>query len=105
MFRYTVLDRAGWLCVAQEDGTTCGAHATHADHHPQSRRELEAAGLNPNNPDYGRALCQRHHNQHTMSTQGPAAKRRKPAGQRPGSSISAGQGAKGGSESLGPTTH
>ena len=70
MFRHTVLERAGWLC--QE----CGRHATHADHHPQSRRELEQAGLNPNDPQYGRALCQSCHNRHTMNTQGIAHRRR-----------------------------
>ena len=77
MFRYAVLDRAHWLCQQDVDGAPCGKHATHADHHPLSRRELEAQGHNPNDPAHGRALCERHHNQHTMSTQGAAAQRRK----------------------------
>lgn len=70
MFRHTVLERASWLC------TICGKHATHADHHPKDRRQLESEGLNPNNPDHGRALCQSCHNRHTMTTQGIAAKRK-----------------------------
>lgn len=39
--------------------------ATVADHHPHSRRELEAAGLNPNDPRYGRGLC---HPCHSIET-------------------------------------
>lgn len=43
------------------------AIATVADHHPQSRRELEALGLNPNDPQYGRGLCHRCHSIETAN--------------------------------------
>lgn len=43
--------------------------STVADHHPRSRRELEALGLNPNNPDYGRGLCVPCHNAETAAHQ------------------------------------
>ena len=33
------------------------APSTHADHWPRDRRELEALGLDPNDPQYGRGLC------------------------------------------------
>lgn len=47
--------------------TTTGCHqwATVADHYPDSRRELIAAGLDPDNPQHGRGLCKRHHDQAT----------------------------------------
>lgn len=35
-----------------------------------SRKELVEAGLDPNEPDYGRALCESCHNSHTAKTQG-----------------------------------
>lgn len=37
----------------------------HADHHPLSRRELAAQGLNPNDPERGRGLCQPCHARET----------------------------------------
>jgi 5-methylcytosine-specific restriction protein A len=43
--------------------------ATVADHHPRSRRELQAAGLDPDDPAYGRGLCELHHNRHTARAQ------------------------------------
>jgi 5-methylcytosine-specific restriction enzyme A len=64
-FRQSVLDRDGWTCAV------CGDEATVADHHPLTRRELEARGFNPNNPDYGRALCIPCHNRHTANTSTP----------------------------------
>jgi 5-methylcytosine-specific restriction enzyme A len=33
------------------------ALATHADHYPMSRRQLTDAGLDANDPRYGRGLC------------------------------------------------
>jgi 5-methylcytosine-specific restriction protein A len=55
----------------------CARPATHADHYPKSRRELEAAGDDPNDPRHGRPLCEHHHNSHTGRTQGPLAKQRR----------------------------
>jgi 5-methylcytosine-specific restriction enzyme A len=46
----------------------CGALATVADHYPLSRRELVAAGLDPNNPEYGRGLCKPCHDSYTGLT-------------------------------------
>jgi 5-methylcytosine-specific restriction enzyme A len=63
-FRTPVLEAAGYVCQ-WPDG--CTAEATDADHHPSTRRELIAKGLDPNDPRYGRALCARHHHQHTAS--------------------------------------
>ncbi len=45
------------------------AEATVADHYPHSRRELIDAGLNPNDPQYGRGLCVRCHNRETAQHQ------------------------------------
>lgn len=67
-FRPGVLERDGHTCQV------CGGHATVADHYPHSRRELVAMGLDPDDPQYGRALCTEHHNQHTGRTQGWMAK-------------------------------
>ena len=57
-FRAGVLTVNPW-CVL------CGKQATVADHYPQSRRELVAAGLDPNDPQYGRGLCQPCHSKAT----------------------------------------
>ena len=46
------------------------AIATVADHYPLSRRELETAGLNPNDPTAGRGLCRPCHNTVTANTPG-----------------------------------
>lgn len=61
-FRTPVLERAGYKCQGP-DG--CDARATDADHYPTSRRELVKAGLDANDPQYGRALCHAHHSSHT----------------------------------------
>lgn len=59
-FRKAVLARDAWC--------KCGKHrATVADHYPQSRRELEAAGLDPNDPQYGRGLCASCHGKATAA--------------------------------------
>jgi 5-methylcytosine-specific restriction protein A len=48
-------------CVCGEEahghGQPCGKPSQHADHWPSSRRELQAAGLDPNDPRHGRGLC------------------------------------------------
>lgn len=43
--------------------------SVHADHHPRSRRELIAAGLDPNDPAYGRGLCPPCHSTETARHQ------------------------------------
>ncbi len=47
----------------------CGSVATVADHHPLSRRELEAQGLDPNDPERGRGLCKPCHDRETSTHQ------------------------------------
>ncbi len=44
------------------------AASTVADHHPHTRRELVALGLDPDAPQYGRGLCAPCHNKHTAAT-------------------------------------
>ena len=61
-FRRLVLDKDP-LCVL------CGKVATVADHHPTSRRDLIAAGQDPNNPDKGRGLCASCHGKETYKNQ------------------------------------
>lgn len=43
--------------------------STEADHYPRSRRELEDAGLNPNDPSFGRGLCKPCHSAETAAHQ------------------------------------
>ena len=43
--------------------------SVHADHWPQSRRELIAAGLDPDDPANGRGLCGRCHSSETARHQ------------------------------------
>ena len=58
-FRNAVLERDP-ICVL------CGiAQATVADHYPLSRKELIEAGMDPNDPQYGRGLCKRDHDRET----------------------------------------
>lgn len=66
-FRRAVLrrDRICVLCAAEHRTTP----ATVADHFPRSRRELLAADLDPDDPRYGRGLCEAHHNRETAQHQ------------------------------------
>jgi 5-methylcytosine-specific restriction protein A len=50
----------------------CHARATVADHHPLSRRELVARGLDADDPSRGRGLCVRCHNRETSRREGGA---------------------------------
>lgn len=62
-FRRAVLQRDP-ICVV------CSAAAsTVADHHPVSRRDLLASGLDPNAPERGRGLCVTCHNRATSVNQ------------------------------------
>ena len=61
-FRRLVLERDR-LCVL------CGHVATVADHWPTSRRDLLAAGLDPNDPARGRGLCKPCHDRSTALEQ------------------------------------
>lgn len=60
-FRPAVLARDP-LCVCTSEACghrgPCRKPSVHADHWPYSRRELVAANLDPNDPEYGRGLCQ-----------------------------------------------
>jgi 5-methylcytosine-specific restriction protein A len=71
-FRAQVL-RDQPLCVCTDEqhghGPKCLIPSRVADHHPLSRRELEQAGLNPNDPKHGRGLCDSCHNKHTADAQ------------------------------------
>lgn len=60
-FRVGVLvrDRTCVICLA--------APATVADHWPRSRRELVVAGLDPDDPQYGRGLCASCHGKATAA--------------------------------------
>lgn len=62
-FRRRVLDRDK-VCVLCQ-----AAPAVHADHWPTSRRDLVAAGLDPNDPQHGRGLCPPCHSKHTAAEQ------------------------------------
>ena len=61
-FRATVLAR-DHICVLCHQ-----AFATIADHYPITRRDLTEAGMNPNDPAYGRGLCKPCHDRHTAAT-------------------------------------
>ena len=62
-FRPAVLARHP-VCVL------CGTKpSVHADHHPLSRRELVARGLDPDDPKHGRGLCQQCHSRETAQHQ------------------------------------
>lgn len=71
-FRPGVLSRDP-LCVCTDTshghGPRCLRPATVADHHPKSRRELVALGLDANDPCHGRGLCKDCHDKHTAHVQ------------------------------------
>lgn len=62
-FRADVLDRDSTCVMCTREP------ATVADHHPLSRRELVAAGLDPDDPAHGRGLCASCHGRHTARAQ------------------------------------
>ena len=62
-FRATVLQRDP-ICVLCRT-----APSTVADHYPTSRRDLEQQGLDPNDPQYGRGLCNTCHGRETAKRQ------------------------------------
>jgi 5-methylcytosine-specific restriction protein A len=64
LFRPRVLARANYICELCQRNV-----ATVADHHPLSRRELVDAGMNPNDPRHGRALCKPCHDRETAVNQ------------------------------------
>lgn len=47
----------------------CPVPSTEADHYPLSRKELEALGLDPNDPIHGRGLCHPCHARETAAHQ------------------------------------
>ena len=62
-FRTAVLARDP-VCVLCQ-----AAPSQHADHHPDSRRELVDAGLDPDDPSRGRGLCGPCHSRETARHQ------------------------------------
>jgi 5-methylcytosine-specific restriction protein A len=62
-FRNAVLHRDPICVVCQQRESTV------ADHHPLSRRELIARGMNPNDPHHGRGLCKPCHDSQTALNQ------------------------------------
>lgn len=71
-FRPEVLKRDP-VCVCKaahcpHDGP-CSQPSIVADHHPWSRRELVAMGMDPDDPTYGRGLCKGCHDRHTARAQ------------------------------------
>ena len=71
-FRAGVLRRQP-LCSCTDQahghGPQCLAPSTVADHWPLSRRELVAAGADPDDPANGRGICTPCHNRHTGKAQ------------------------------------
>lgn len=61
------------LCVCVDEahghGPACLIPSTVADHHPLSRRELEAIGADPDDPAHGRGICKGCHDKHTSTAQ------------------------------------
>lgn len=71
-FRPGVLTRDPACLCTDEDhghGQPCGQPSVHADHYPLSRRELVAAGLDPDDPRHGRGLCGPCHSRETAKHQ------------------------------------
>jgi len=72
VFREAVLHRDP-LCVCRDEthghGPPCLAQASVADHYPRGRDELVAAGLDPDDPQYGRGICPVCHSAYTARAQ------------------------------------
>lgn len=71
-FRPAVLARdPHCVCTDESHGhrSPCGKPSQHADHWPLSRRELTAAGEDPNDPKHGRGLCGPCHSSETAANQ------------------------------------
>lgn len=66
-FRTAVLERDICCVLCRDEGKW--VLATVADHHPLSRRELAEQGLDADDPDHGRGLCETHHNRETAVNQ------------------------------------
>ncbi|ONH35763.1 MULTISPECIES: hypothetical protein [Protofrankia] len=62
-FRAGVLARDTVCVVCQ------AAPSAHADHHPLSKRELRARGMDEHDPRHGRGLCQPCHSRETARAQ------------------------------------
>lgn len=60
-------------CVCSDErhghAAPCGRLSVHADHWPLSRRELVEQGLDPDDPQHGRGLCQPCHSSETARSQ------------------------------------
>lgn len=76
-FRDAVLTRDKWCtcpgcpsCYHKAPGSPCIRSSKHADHWPETRRQLEARGANPNDPRHGRGLCHPCHSHWTASRGG-----------------------------------
>ena len=71
-FRTAVLARDPH-CVCTDTshghGDPCGEPSRHADHYPRDRRELAAAGEDPDDPRHGRGLCGPCHSSETARHQ------------------------------------
>ncbi len=71
-FRTAVLARdPQCVCTdtAHGHGDPCGEPSLHADHYPRDRRELAAAGEDPDDPRHGRGLCGPCHSSETARHQ------------------------------------
>jgi 5-methylcytosine-specific restriction enzyme A len=66
-FRAGVLERDPYCVLCLEWGIT--TPATVADHYPLSRRQLVKRKLDPNDPQYGRGLCDSCHGRETQRHQ------------------------------------
>ncbi|MEU4169452.1 holin [Streptomyces sp. NPDC026665] len=74
-FRAAVLRRdpvctcRGCTACLSTDSGQCSRDSAHADHWPQDRRSLVAAGLDPDDPQHGRGLCGPCHSSETARHQ------------------------------------
>ena len=60
------------MCVCRDTShghaAPCLAPSKHADHHPLTKRQLQAQGVDEHDPAHGRGLCAACHNKHTAHT-------------------------------------